>query len=295
MENVPNKILVSPQYDDVRLDNFLSKQFSLPKNLIYKEIRKGNIKVNKKKEKYSYRLKNKDEIFIFGNYQFLKVEQKTLSSHYIEKFKKAIIFKNKNYIVLNKWAGISSQSGTNINVSIDDIASQITFDDKKLHLVHRLDKDTSGLLILALDIKTSRYFLDLFSNQKIRKTYFAIVQNKKEIKNSGTINSPIFVKDKRLEAQTNYKLEKRISNNLSFIKLNPKTGRKHQLRIHCLEENFPILGDRKYYSKNIQNKIREKKLFLHAGEIEFIDSEKNLVKFKADLPDHFQKYLKKIS
>ena len=295
MENVPNKILVSPQYDDVRLDNFLSKQFSLPKNLIYKEIRKGNIKVNKKKEKYSYRLKNKDEIFIFGNYQFLKVEQKTLSSHYIEKFKKAIIFKNKNYIVLNKWAGISSQSGTNINVSIDDIASQITFDDKKLHLVHRLDKDTSGLLILALDIKTSRYFLDLFSNQKIRKTYFAIVQNKKEIKNSGTINSPIFDKDKKLEAQTNYKLEKRISNNLSFIKLNPKTGRKHQLRIHCLEENFPILGDRKYYSKNIQNKIREKKLFLHAGEIEFIDSEKNLVKFRADLPDHFQKYLKKIS
>lgn len=295
MENVPNKILVSPQYDDVRLDNFLSKQFSLPKNLIYKEIRKGNIKVNKKKEKYSYRLKNKDEIFIFGNYQFLKVEQKTLSSHYIEKFKKAIIFKNKNYIVLNKWAGISSQSGTNINVSIDDIASQITFDDKKLHLVHRLDKDTSGLLILALDIKTSRYFLDLFSNQKIRKTYFAIVQNKKEIKNSGTINSPIIDKDKKLEAQTNYKLEKRISNNLSFIKLNPKTGRKHQLRIHCLEENFPILGDRKYYSKNIQNKIREKKLFLHAGEIEFIDSEKNLVKFKADLPDHFQKYLKKIS
>lgn len=295
MENVPNKILVSPQYDDVRLDNFLSKQFSLPKNLIYKEIRKGNIKVNKKKEKYSYRLKNKDEIFIFGNYQFLKVEQKTLPSHYIKKFKKAIIFKNKNYIVLNKWAGISSQSGTNINVSIDDIASQITFDDKKLHLVHRLDKDTSGLLILALDIKTSRYFLDLFSNQKIRKTYFAIVQNKKEIKNSGTINSPIFDKDKKLEAQTNYKLEKRISNNLSFIKLNPKTGRKHQLRIHCLEENFPILGDRKYYSKNIQNKIREKKLFLHAGEIEFIDSEKNLVKFKADLPDHFQKYLKKIS
>lgn len=295
MENVPNKILVSPQYDDVRLDNFLSKQFSLPKNLIYKEIRKGNIKVNKKKEKYSYRLKNKDEIFIFGNYQFLKVEQKTLPIHYIEKFKKAIIFKNKNYIVLNKWAGISSQSGTNINVSIDDIASQITFDDKKLHLVHRLDKDTSGLLILALDIKTSRYFLDLFSNQKIRKTYFAIVQNKKKIKNSGTINSPIIDKDKKLEAQTNYKLEKRISNNLSFIKLNPKTGRKHQLRIHCLEENFPILGDRKYYSKNIQNKIREKKLFLHAGEIEFIDSEKNLVKFKADLPDHFQKYLKKIS
>ena len=295
MENVPNKILVSPQYDDVRLDNFLSKQFSLPKNLIYKEIRKGNIKVNKKKEKYSYRLKNKDEIIIFGNYQFLKVEQKTLPSHYIEKFKKAIIFKNENYIVLNKWAGISSQSGTNINVSIDDIASQITFDDKKLHLVHRLDKDTSGLLILALDIKTSRYFLDLFSNQKIRKTYFAIVQNKKKIKNSGIINSPIIDKDKKLEAQTNYKLEKRISNNLSFIKLNPKTGRKHQLRIHCLEENFPILGDRKYYSKNIQNKIREKKLFLHAGEIEFIDSEKNLVKFKADLPDHFQKYLKKIS
>ena len=133
----------------------------------------------------------------------------------------------------------------------------------------------------------------MFSNQKIRKTYFAIVQNKKEIKNSGTIDSPIFDKDKKLEAQTNYKVEKRISNNLSFIKLNPKTGRKHQLRIHCLEENFPILGDRKYYSKNIQNKIREKKLFLHAGEIEFIDSEKNLVKFKADLPDHFQKYLKK--
>ena len=295
MASVPNKILISSQQDDVRLDNFLSKEFLLPKNLIYKEIRKGNIKVNKKKKKYSYRLKSNDEISIYGNYEFDIIEQKPLPKSYIKKFNDAIIFKDQNYIVINKWAGISSQSGTKVDISIDDIASQISFDNKKLHLVHRLDKDTSGLLILALDIKTSRFFLDMFSNQKIKKTYFAIVQNKEEMKIRGTINIPIYDKEKKLEAKTNYKLEKKISNSLSYVKLNPKTGRKHQLRIHCSESNFPILGDKKYFHKDIRSKLREKKLFLHAGEIEFIGPNKKLVKYSADLPDHFQKYLEKIS
>ena len=214
---------------------------------------------------------------------------------YIKKFNDAIIFKGQNYIVINKWAGISSQSGTKVDISIDDIASQISFDNKKLHLVHRLDKDTSGLLILALDIRTSRFFLDMFSNQKIKKTYFAIVQNKEEMKSRGAINIPIFDKEKKLDAKTNYKLEKKISNSLSYVRLNPKTGRKHQLRIHCSESNFPILGDKKYFHRDVQSKLREKKLFLHAGEIEFIGPNKKLVKYSADLPDHFQKYLEKIS
>jgi 23S rRNA pseudouridine1911/1915/1917 synthase len=135
----------------------------------------------------------------------------------------------------------------------------------------------------------------MFSNQKIEKTYFAIVQNKYEMKSRGTINIPIFDKEKKLEAKTNYKLEKKISNSLSYVRLNPKTGRKHQLRIHCSESNFPILGDKKYFHRDVQSKLREKKLFLHAGEIEFIGPNKKLVKYSADLPGHFEKYLEKIS
>ena len=115
------------------------------------------------------------------------------------------------------------------------------------------------------------------------------------MKSRGTINIPIFDKEKKLEATTNYKLEKKISNSLSYVRLNPKTGRKHQLRIHCSESNFPILGDKKYFHRDMRSKLREKKLFLHAGEIEFIDPNKKLVKYSADLPDHFQKYLEKIS
>ncbi len=115
------------------------------------------------------------------------------------------------------------------------------------------------------------------------------------MKSRGTINIPIFDKEKKLEAKTNYKLEKKISNSLSYLRLNPKTGRKHQLRIHCSESNFPILGDKKYFRRDMRSKLREKKLFLHAGEIEFIGPNKKLVKYSADLPDHFQKYLEKIS
>ena len=293
MAFVPNKILISDQHDDVRLDNFLSKEFQLPKNLIYKEIRKGNIKVNKKKKKYSYRLKKDDEVFIFGEYEFNASGKISLPNRYIKQFKDSVIFSNDRYIILNKWAGISSQSGTKVVVSIDDIASQIKYDNKKLHLVHRLDKETSGLLILALDVKTSRFFLDLFSNQKIKKTYHAIVQNNTDIKDQGTINTPIIDKDKKYEAKTEYKVQMKISENLFYIKLNPKTGRKHQLRIHCLENGFPILGDKKYFNRDV-SRVREKKLFLHAGEIEFTDYNNNLVKYSASMPSHFQKYLKKI-
>jgi|TARA_B110001454_G_scaffold213570_1_gene231972 23S rRNA pseudouridine955/2504/2580 synthase len=291
MAKIPHKILISEQFDDVRIDNFLTKEFSLPKNLIYKELRKGRIKVNKKKKIYSYRLKKGDEIVIYGNYEQTIKDTKSINENYIERFKDSIIFEDEKFIVINKWPGISSQSGSGVTISIDDIASQIKYNGKRLHLVHRLDKDTSGLMILALDIKTSRFFLELFTNHQIKKTYYAIVQSNKNLSGKGKIKTPIVDKDQEFQAETDYKVIKNINNNLYFIRLNPKTGRKHQLRIHCTKNNFPILGDKKYYIKELKNKKNEKNLFLHAGEIEFINYDKSLVKFKADLPKHFQKYI----
>lgn len=290
MAKIPHKILITEQHDDVRIDNFLGKEYLLPKNLIYKDLRKGRIKVNKKKKIYSYRLKVGDEITIYNEYELELKDKQEIDSRYIQRFKDSVVFEDEKFIIINKWPGISSQSGTGVDISIDDIASHIKFNGKKLHLVHRLDKDTSGLLIMALDIKTSRFFLDLFTNHKIKKTYYAIVQSDRVLK-SGKINTPIFDKDQKLEAETEYKVLETISDNMYFIQLNPKTGRKHQLRIHCKENNFPILGDKKYYIKDLKMKKNEKRLFLHAGLIEFINYDNKLVKFTADLPKHFQKYI----
>ena len=290
MAKIPHKILITEQFDDVRIDNFLEKEFFLPKNLIYKDLRKGRIKVNKKKKIYSYRLKTNDEITVYNEYELELKDKQEIDNRYIQRFKDSIIFEDEKFIIINKWPGISSQSGTGVDVSIDDIASHIKINGKKLHLVHRLDKDTSGLLIMALDIKTSRFFLDLFTNHRIKKTYYAIVQSEKFIAN-GTINSPIFDKDQKLEAETEYCVLESISENMHFMQLNPKTGRKHQLRIHCKENGFPILGDKKYYIKDLKVKKNEKRLFLHAGIIEFINYDNKTVKFKDNLPKHFQKYI----
>ena len=291
MADIPKKIIVSDDYDNYRLDRFLEKNFFLPKSLIQKDLRKNRIKVNKKKVKFDYRLIIGDEIVLYKNYDInISKEKKIINKKSISKFKNSILLKNINYLIINKWNGIASQGGSKISVSIDDILKEYSKDDMKLRLVHRLDKETSGLMVLAANIKSSRYFHELFSSRKVKKIYFAIVENKPPKKN-GYFNDPILEKGIALEAETKYETIKNLGNNLYLIKLYPKSGRKHQIRIHCSINGCPILADSKY-NKNYIDKDKSKNLFLHAGEIEFIDQLGKKINLKAELPQHFRKYIK---
>jgi len=291
MADIPKKIIVSDDYDNYRLDRFLEKNFFLPKSLIQKDLRKNRIKVNKKKVKFDYRLIIGDEIVLYKNYDInISKEKKIINKKSISKFKNSILLKNINYLIINKWNGIASQGGSKISISIDDILKEYSKNDTKLKLVHRLDKETSGLMVLAANIKSSRYFYELFSSRKVKKTYFAIVENKPPKKN-GYFIDPILEKGIALEAETKYEIIRNLSNNLYLLKLYPKSGRKHQIRIHCSINGCPILADSKY-NKNYFSRDEGKNLFLHAGEIEFTDQLGKKINLKAELPRHFRKYIK---
>ena len=291
MADIPKKILITNDYENYRIDRFLIRFLSLPKSLIHKDLRKNRIKVNKKKTKFDYRLNIGDEIILFKDYAISQSkEKKSIDKESILKFKNSILLKNKDYLIINKWNGIASQGGSKINISIDDIIKEFSTENSRLRLVHRLDKETSGIMMLALNVQSSRYFYNLFSNREIKKTYYAIVENKPP-KNRGSFKDPIIEKGEDMSAETRYEVVRRIDNELYLLKLFPKTGRKHQIRIHCSINGCPILADSKY-NDNSTYSDRSKGLFLHAGEVEFIDQLGKRIHIKAKLPAHFRKYIK---
>ena len=291
MANAPKKILISNDYENYRIDRFLIKFLSLPKSLIHKDLRKNRIKVNKKKIKPDYRLIVGDEVIFFKNYDINKSQdKKIIDRKLISKFKKSIIIKNDNYLIINKWNGIASQGGKKVGISIDDIIKEFSTGNKNLRLVHRLDKETSGIMILALNLQSSRYFYKLFSDRKIKKTYYAIVENKPPNR-QGVFTDQIIEKGENISAETKYELIKKLDKNLYILKLIPRTGRKHQIRIHCSINGCPILADSKY-NHNSTYEDGSNNLFLHAGEIEFVDQIGKKINIKADLPAHFRKYIK---
>ena len=283
-------IIVDKDSAGTRLDKFLKEQLAVPFSLIQREIRKKNIKVNKKKSSGNYRLVEADQIIVFKEYtaDIDKNIASTVSENLKSKIKKSIVFRNKNFIVINKWSGIACQRGSKINISIDDLIKFLASRKDTPKLVHRLDKDTTGLLIVALNLNAARFFHKLLSTKKITKTYFAIVKNKPK-KNKGIFNDRLSNMGKTLDASTKYEVIKVLKNKLYFLKLQPSSGRKHQIRMHCYLNQSPILGDKKYYQYN--KDANQKNLFLHAGQLNFVDQDNQKVNINAKLPAHFEEYL----
>ena len=159
---------------DQRIDKFLKRQFnSLSQSFIEKNLRKKNILVNKQLTKSNQIIKVDDKITIknFSDEIYQKFEKKksnlTINKSLITNFKKSILYENDNFIIINKWSSIASQGGSNITISIDKIIKNIS---KNYNLVHRLDKETSGLMIIAKNLQYARFFGQQFKSQKIKKT-----------------------------------------------------------------------------------------------------------------------------
>ena len=159
------KIKISKQDINLRLDKWLKNNFSsLTQNFIEKNIRKKKILVNSLKKPTSYRLNFKDEVII-NNYNLvsyknlIKIKKYSISKKLKELFNRSIIYENNNFIILNKWTGIATQGGTKIKISIDHIIKNIS---SKYNLVHRLDKETSGLLVIAKNLEYTKIFGHMF-------------------------------------------------------------------------------------------------------------------------------------
>ena len=281
---------VSDEYSNVRLDKWIKIIYSaFRQNDIEIALRKKKIKVNEKKIKSNHRIQIDDQISISSEYRNLKKEKKY---HFNRNSKKEIdemiIYQDDELLILNKPPGIAVQGGTKIKKSIDTLLKS-SFKSLKTRLVHRLDKDTSGILIIALNRQIADHMSYLFREKEITKNYWALNVGKLKI-GKGTINKEIKKKNSKTyyEALTEYNNYMKINDNLNFIIFKPITGRNHQIRLHSKELGIPILGDKRY--GNLED---SEKLHLHSRSIEFYHPNGNKMFFEAELPKHMREKWKK--
>ena len=290
--------IVDFTYNNMRLDRYLrNKLGKLPQSLIEKSLRSGKIKLNKKKVKSSFKIKVNDKIELFNFNYKEKVFQKKINyvpnNIIIKENEDLIIDNNDNFVVINKSSGISVQGGTKSKKNLIDIFKKSKiFDGSKPYSVHRLDKDTSGVFIIAKNRETAQLLTSLFRLRKVHKTYLAICHGELE-KNSGEWNDTLIRYDngKKIieKAKTIFKVIDKNSNS-TLIEMKPITGRKHQLRKQLFNLGHSIYGDQKYRSINSSRGIN-KNLMLHSYEIKFIINEKKYT-YKALLPDYFKNLIK---
>ncbi len=290
--------IVGSTCNDMRIDRWIRfKIGKIPQGLIEKYLRSGKIKLNKKKIKSSQKVNTKDRVDFF-NIEFKEtiVQKKNKfkpSKEVIKSNENQIIDNNKNFIVLNKSSGISVQGGTKSKKNLVDIFSKSEiFQGTKPYSVHRLDKDTSGVFIMAKNRETAQLLTSLFRLRKVHKTYLAICHGEL-VKNSGEWNDDLIRYDgeKRIveKAKTLYKVLDKNSE-ASLVELKPITGRKHQLRKQLYVLGQPIFGDIKYKLSNTNRGIN-KNLMLHSYQIKFkINDVKHT--YTALLPDYFRNLLK---
>tara|TARA_X000000368_G_scaffold310722_1_gene248600 strand:+ start:358 stop:1269 length:912 start_codon:yes stop_codon:yes gene_type:complete len=289
--------IVDSTFNNMRFDRWLrNKLGKIPQSLIEKSLRLGKIKINNKKVKSSFKIKTNDKVDIF-NFQFeekinLKKIKFNPSKEIIKANEDLIIDNNDNFIVVNKSSGISVQGGTKSKRNLIDIFSKSDyFNNTKPYSVHRLDKETSGVFILAKNRETAQLLTTLFRLRKVHKTYLAICNGELE-KNSGEWNDDLLRYDngkKILEkAKTIYKVIDKNSN-CSLVEMKPITGRKHQLRKQLFNIGHSIYGDKKYRSINSTKGIN-KNLMLHSYQIRFIIKDKKYT-YRALLPEYFKKLI----
>ena len=283
-----------------RIDSFLSGKTDFTRTRIQQLIKDRNITVNGKPTKSSYKIEENDEIAI----EVPEVETTEIKP---ENIKIDIVYEDSDIAVINKQAGLvvhpahGHYSGTLVNAILYHIKDLSGINGEiRPGIVHRLDKDTSGLIVIAKNDKVHAALTEMFQEKKIRKTYLAILKGKLN-KSEGKIVTQIgrdkndrkkmtVIDDitKGKNAITNYRVISQ-NNLFTLVKVNIETGRTHQIRVHMRYLGYPILGDSVYGRKD-----NEKRQMLHAYKLEFLHPvTERQMEFTGEIPEDFQKALKK--
>ena len=277
--------IVNKDFEGSRVDRFLKKQFpDIPQSLFEKNLRKKNITVNNKKVKSLFKLKIDDIINIY-----IQLKKKTSlrkksffsRSDYIE-LRKNFIFECDDYCILNKPYGYASQDGSKVKKNVIDI---LNINSKNYYIVHRLDKETSGLMLIAKNRFYAKKFSEMFKLRDIKKKYLVIVNGKIK-KNKGELLTSDNLNGKKIISKLYFQVISK-TNNFSYLEIDLITGRKHQIRKQFSDIGHPVVGDIKYGDKKNKNPV-----CLLSYEIELKYNGK-IKKYKANIPKNFKTYLEK--
>jgi 23S rRNA pseudouridine955/2504/2580 synthase len=275
----------------------------LPQSVIEKTARKGLLKIDGNKAKPSHRVEEGQALSFPAVFLDLvereEERQATILTNADRKWLKSLIlYEDDNVLVLNKPAGIAVQSGTKQRKSLD--AMLVAYDDTfRARLVHRLDLDTSGVLVFAKTLPMARWLANAFKERKVQKMYWALVcgvpQQKEGVISLSLSKKPDPMGEKvrvdhqeGLKASTTYRVIEALGNRVAWLELMPQTGRTHQLRVHCAEGlKTPILGDGKYGGKEACV-LGGKNLHLHARTLVIPLPNGKTMEFEAPLPQEME-------
>ena len=293
--------IVDEDYDGVRLDNCLfNKLKGVPKSRVYSMIRKGEVRINGSRSKPEFRLKVGQKIRI-PPYNIKPLKPYKPDNSVLKMVKEKIIYDKDNILVIDKPEGLASHGGSGLKLGLIEAVRQIDKRFQNAQLVHRLDKDTSGCIVLTLKKSILRSLNEEIREGKVEKKYLAVVfgrwpnekkiinlKLKKNILSSG--ERKVNVSEEGKDSTTKFKILK-TNENLTLLECELITGRMHQIRVQVNNEGFPIVGDLKYGTRKINDVYKEKgvkRMLLHSTKINFI----NLgLTFKSEAPKIFSEIL----
>ena len=293
-------VKVKAQDDEMRLNRWFLKYYpKLPLSRLQKLLRTKQIKVDGKRADVSLKLAEGQEVRIPPMEDKVEIVDKREVSAKDEAFVKSlVIYKDENIIVLNKPSGLAVQGGTKIERHLDKMLPALKFGKEEApKLVHRIDKETSGLLVLARDRKNADLLTKAFREHNLQKTYLALVKGCPKSMD-GQIKAALekigekmtIVADGK-KAITDYRVLDNVGEKFALVEAKPLTGRTHQIRAHLEYIGTPIVGDDKYFGDKREKFVNLKdKLYLHAYKIDLSQLYKKL-KLKAELPEYFQEAL----
>lgn len=295
-------VKIKPEDDGIRLNRWFLKEYpSLTLGRLQKLLRTKQIKVDGKKAETNTRLSAEQELRLppLDNEKAIK-NPDVVSKSDTDFIQSMIIFKDDNIIVLNKPSGLAVQGGTNTDRHIDGMLEALKFENsEKPKLVHRIDKDTSGVLVLARNRRYAELLTKAFREHMLQKTYLVLaIGNLKnpegEIKIAlDKVGEKMEPSDEGKKAVTRFKVLDTAGEKFTLLTAEPLTGRTHQIRAHMECAGCPILGDNKYFGQS-RKRFPElsSKLHLHAYKIDLSPVYNKKLVVKAPLPDYFKNDIK---
>jgi 23S rRNA pseudouridine955/2504/2580 synthase len=277
-------ITVDSEDEGQRIDNFLLKTLKgVPKSMIYRLLRKGEIRVNKKRKKPEYKLLDQDVLRIAPIRVAEKSNTVSTNLNVVSNLEKQILFEDERLLVINKPSGMAVHGGSGVNFGLIEALRALRPEARMLELVHRLDRDTSGCLVIAKKRSALRHIHQQLRDKKVQKFYYALVKGrwsdkltrvndglrKNDLKSGERVVLVDNIEGKASE--TRFKVLQRFQSS-TLVRAFPVTGRTHQIRVHCQVKGHAIAGDAKYGHTEFDSEMKNlglKRLFLHAASIEF--------------------------